>query len=74
VTANDQIKSKAIKILIYNEQTITNITANMQNEAKSLHIPIVSVWETMPPGKTYQSWMLGQLNNLGQALSTATGK
>lgn len=74
MTANDQINGKEIKILIYNEQTITDITTNMQNEAKSLHIPIVPVWETMPPSKTYQSWMLGQLNNLGQALATATGK
>jgi zinc/manganese transport system substrate-binding protein len=74
VTANDQINHKEVKILIYNQQTITTITTNMQNEAKSLNIPIVSVWETMPPSKTYQSWMLGQLNDLGQALATATGK
>ena len=73
-TANDQVTNKLIKILIYNEQTITPITTNLQNEAKSLHIPIVPVSETMPPSKTYQTWMLGQLNTLQQALATATGK
>jgi zinc/manganese transport system substrate-binding protein len=74
LTADDQITKKEVKILIYNQQTITTITTKMQSDAKSLNIPIVSVWETMPPGKTYQSWMQGQLDDLGQALATATGK
>jgi zinc/manganese transport system substrate-binding protein len=73
-TANDQVAKKQIKILIYNEQTTSAITLNLQNEAKRLHIPIVPVTETMPPGKTYQTWMMGQLNTLQQALATATGK
>jgi zinc/manganese transport system substrate-binding protein len=73
-TANDQVSKKLIKILIYNEQTITPITTNLQTVAKSLNIPIVAITETMPPGKTYQTWMMGQLNTLQQALATATGK
>jgi zinc/manganese transport system substrate-binding protein len=71
---NDQISRKEAKILIYNEQTITPITTNVQNEARRLNIPIVPVTETMPPGKTYQTWMMNQLNTLEQALATATGK
>jgi len=74
VTADDQITKKEIKVLIYNQQTITSITAKMHDDAKNATIPIVSVWETMPVGKTYQSWMQGQLDDLGQALATATGK
>jgi len=69
-TANDQITKHEIKVLIYNEQTITPITTNMQNEAKQLNIPIIPVWETMPPGKHYQSWMMGQLTNLENALQS----
>ena len=72
--ANDQVTKKLVKILIYNEQTPSPITANLQTAAKSLHIPIVPVTETMPPGKTYQTWMMGQLNTLLQALAIATGK
>jgi zinc/manganese transport system substrate-binding protein len=68
VTANDQITNREIKVLIYNVQTATPITTNLQNEAKQNNIPIVPVSETMPAGKTYQSWMLDQLNNLEQAL------
>lgn len=68
VTANDQITTHAVKVLIYNLQTVTPITTNLQTEARQLNIPIVGVSETMPPGKTYQSWMLDQLNTLEQAL------
>ncbi len=68
VTANDQITNREIKVLIYNVQTVTPITTNLQNEAKQNNIPIVPVSETMPAGKTYQSWMLDQLNDLEQAL------
>jgi zinc/manganese transport system substrate-binding protein len=72
--ANDQVTKKQIKVLIYNEQTTEPITTNLQTAAKSLNIPIVPVTETMPPGKTYQTWMTGQLDTLQQALATATGK
>ena len=68
VAANDQITNHQVKVLIYNEQTSTPITTNLQNEAKQANIPVVPVTETMPPGKHYQGWMLDQLNALQQAL------
>ena len=68
VTANDQVTNRQIKVLIYNVQTVTPVTTNLQNEAKQNNIPIVPVSETMPAGKTYQSWMLDQLDALEQAL------
>ncbi len=68
VTANNQITQRLIKVLIYNEQTITPITTNLQNAARQQHIPIVGVTETMPIGKTYQQWMLDQLAALEKAL------
>ena len=67
-TANDQVVGKKIKVLIYNAQTITPITTNLQNEAKANNIPVVPVSETMPQNKTYQTWMMDQLNSLQQAL------
>lgn len=70
--ANDQIKNKQVKVLIYNEQTITPITTNLQNDAKSKNIPLVSVWETLPKGKHYQDWMMGQLANLEYALKSSS--
>jgi zinc/manganese transport system substrate-binding protein len=68
VTAENQIRQHQIKILIYNEQTITPTTTKLENDARQQNIPIVPVTETMPSGKTYQTWMLAQLNTLEQAL------
>lgn len=68
LTTNRQMSQHQIKILIYNEQTQTPITTNLQTAAKQQHIPIVPVTETMPMNKTYQEWMLDQLTLLEQAL------
>ncbi len=69
--ANDQITKKQVKVLIYNEQTITPITTNLQNEAKQQNIPLVPVWETLPQGKHYQDWMMSQLTSLETALQSS---
>lgn len=71
VTTNNEVAQHQIRVLIYNEQTVTPITTNLQNAATSEHIPIVPVTETMPQGKTYQQWMVDQLAQLEQALGTA---
>ena len=71
---NNSVNMKQVKILIYNLQTLTPITTNVQNEAKKQNIPIVPVTETMPPSKTYQTWMMDQLNTLELALQQGTGK
>ena len=70
----NELAHKQAKIVIYNEQTITPVTTNIQKEAQTQHIPLVPVWETMPPGKTYQTWMMGQLMQLESALQQGTGK
>lgn len=74
VAINNEINHRQAKILIYNVQTVTPITTNVRNEAKQQHIPIVAVSETMPAGKTYQSWIMDQLNTLETALQQGTGK
>ena len=68
VTAESQITGKQVKVLIYNEQTVDQVTTKLQNDAKTAGIPVVPVTETMPIGKHYQSWMVDQLNVLEQAL------
>lgn len=73
VTTENQVTHHQIRVLIYNEQTIQPITTRLQSEAQAQHIPIVAVTETMPPDKTYQTWMLDQLNSLEQALQQSNG-
>ena len=63
-----QLASGAIKALIYNSQAVTPLTRQMQSTARQHNVPTVGVSETEPPGKTYQQWMLDQLDSLEQAL------
>lgn len=71
LTAESQLRNHEVKVLVYNQQTVTPITTKLQNDAKAQHIPIVPITETMPRGKTYQSWMHNQLTTLQQALQQA---
>jgi zinc/manganese transport system substrate-binding protein len=68
VAAESQVKGKKIKVLIYNEQTVSPITTRLQDEAKAAGIPVVPVTETMPSALSYQTWMLSQLAALERAL------
>jgi zinc/manganese transport system substrate-binding protein len=70
---DNQVRGKQIKVLIYNSQTVTPITSNLQTAAQQNNIPVVPVSETMPPSDTYQAWMLSELNTLQKALAQATG-
>jgi zinc/manganese transport system substrate-binding protein len=68
VTAESQVKGKKIRVLVYNEQTISPITTQLQSEAQSVGIPVVPVTETMPSAMSYQDWMMSQLMRLETAL------
>lgn len=70
ITATNQINNRQIKLLISNAQTVTPVTAHLASLASAQHIPIVQVSETMPPGQTYQSWMMAQLQALETALKS----
>lgn len=58
-----------VKVFIYNQQAIVPITVNLLSLAKAHHIPVVGVYESMPPGKTYQGWMIDELDALNRALN-----
>jgi zinc/manganese transport system substrate-binding protein len=70
VTAEAQVKARKIRVLIYNEQTISPITTRLQDDARAAGIPVVPVTETMPSGMNYQEWMLSQLAVLEKALGS----
>jgi zinc/manganese transport system substrate-binding protein len=58
-----------VKVLLYNDQTVSPITTQIKNAAQAAAIPIVGVSETLPPGTTFQQWQLGQAQALQQALA-----
>jgi zinc/manganese transport system substrate-binding protein len=57
-----------VKLLAYNEQTAGVETDKVLAAAKTDHIAIVPVTETLPQGKTYLTWMRDMLNSVASAL------
>lgn len=62
------LSERRVHVLIYNSQATGALTKRLLNVAKDAHLPSVSVTETLPANKTYQQWMLSQLDSLSGAL------
>ncbi|MDN7428144.1 cation ABC transporter substrate-binding protein [Burkholderia sp. AU16741] len=65
----NDLRKKQVRVLIYNSQAEEPMTRRMLKIAHDGGVPTVSVTETQPAGKTFQQWMIGQLDALGSALS-----
>jgi zinc/manganese transport system substrate-binding protein len=63
------LRHRAVKALLYNTQTGEALAARMRRIADEAGVPVVAMTETLPPGKTYEQWMLSQLDALDRALS-----
>ena len=61
-------RENAVKLLVYNEQTSGAETDKVIAAAKSAHVPVVPVTETLPQGKDYIGWMNGNLDAIAAAL------
>jgi len=64
----DDLKTHQVRLLVYNSQASDPAALRMVKLAKSAHIPVVGATETEPPGKTYQEWMLSELEAVDHAL------
>jgi zinc/manganese transport system substrate-binding protein len=62
------LRTHAVKLLVYNAQASDPIAQRMERLAKASGVPIVGAAETEPPGKTYQAWMMGELDDVARAL------
>ena len=67
----NDLKGHRVKVMLFNAQASEPAVERLVTLAKANAIPVVGVSETEPPGATYQSWMLGQLDALDKALSRA---
>ena len=63
------LRSHAVKALLYNVQTGEALCERMRSIATEVGIPVVPVTETKPPAERYQDWMLSQLQRLDRALA-----
>ena len=74
-TIDNQLKTHAIKVYVYNSQNATPDVHAQIDEAKEAGIAIVAITETLSPATaTFQAWQVAQLTALESALAKATGR
>jgi zinc/manganese transport system substrate-binding protein len=66
---NTLVSDHRIRVLLYNSQAVSPITARLRAAAQKAGIPVVPVSETLPPHLTFQQWQLGQARALADALA-----
>lgn len=62
------LKSGQVKVLFYNQQSVNSVTQQIKDSAQAAGVKVVAVTETVPPGMTFVSWQLSQLNAIMEAL------
>ncbi len=65
------LRQHKVAVFVYNQQVVDSVTASFLATARQAGVPVVGVYETMPPGYDYQSWMLAEVSALRRAV---TGK
>jgi len=67
----DDLKQRRVAAMIFNTQTQSPVISRLRDLAGENKIPVIGVSESMPTGATYESWMLGILDQLEPALQHA---
>lgn len=65
----NDLRNHRVRLLLFNSQASDDTVQRLLGIARQSRVPVVGVTETEPPGKTYQQWMIGQLDAVEQALS-----
>lgn len=63
------LSSHRVKAFLYNQQVTDTVTQSFLKLAASHHVPVVGLYETMPTGYSYQSWMLAEVRALTRAVT-----
>jgi zinc/manganese transport system substrate-binding protein len=64
----DLVAHRRVRVLLYNDQAVSPISARVREAAEHAGVPIVGVSETLPRGATFQGWQLAQSKALQAAL------
>lgn len=64
----DLIKDRQVAAVVFNEQTVTAVTKQVQAAAQSAGVPTVEVTETLPDGSDYLTWQRDTVDRLASAL------
>jgi zinc/manganese transport system substrate-binding protein len=62
------LKSKNLKLLVFNKQAASPLVEKMVTLAKANAIPVVGVTETEPQDRTYQQWLSEEVSATAAAL------
>lgn len=62
------VRDRQVRVLLYNEQAVSPITARIRAAARAAGVPVVGVTETLPSSSTFQQWQLAQARSLQKAL------
>jgi zinc/manganese transport system substrate-binding protein len=72
-TADQQITDKQIKVFVFNKQNSTPDVQTLVDAARANAIPVTTITETPPENVSFEDWQSRQLQQLADALATATG-
>ena len=67
----DLIKTRQVSALVYNSQTQTDVTKQIQDAAQKASVPIITVTETLPAGVDYLTWQRQTVDQLARQLDKA---
>ena len=68
-TQNALFNSHNVKVFVYNQQVTDSLTQSFLSLAAKNGIPVVGVYETMPTGYHYQSWMVAEVEAMRKAVA-----
>jgi len=75
VQFQQQLQSGNVRVLVYNEQTVTPLTQSMKALAATNNVTVIGVTETIqPPDVSFQVWMNAELLSLQDALNPSLGQ
>ena len=66
----NDLKQHKVKLLLYNSQVSEKLTQRLRDIATKAKVPVVGVTETQPAKLSFQDWMLGQLDAVGDLQAT----
>jgi zinc/manganese transport system substrate-binding protein len=66
---SELVAQHSVRVLLYNAQAVSPITARLRAAARKAGVPVVPVTETLPPHRNFQQWQLAQARALAAALA-----
>ena len=65
----NDLKGHKVRVMFFNKQASDKIVQHLVALARANKVPVVGVTETIPPGMTFQDWLLSELGDTEKALA-----